>query len=1432
MSLAPRSLRQYHVFLASPGDVGAERQYVRKFFDEYNRHTAHIWRARFEVVDWENYATIGVGRPQELITQQTLDTYRDSLALVVGIMGQRFGSPSGKAESGTEEEFNWAMESHDRAGFPEIKWFFRKVERLELPADPDEADAALDQWKKVRAFRKRMQDLKNPVFYTEYPNAAGFAEVFERDLNQWLADPARPWAAEHAAHVAAGGAAVAVALPAEFDPERYQAAVLKRFDKLNFEMLDTTGAFYTGVRLWSVFIPQSVRECHQYNPRLLEIPKEDQERLLKAGEITAAELAQAEQQTERLREEYFSQPLRAVLDVIAEALTAASSRGGQRLVILGDPGSGKSSLIRYLALRWARIGEPTVRDTQRIPLVVELGSYGRWQCDGRKGFVRFLEEAPIWHEWPRGLLDRLLAQPGRAVLLLDALDEVFDVNTRDAVINDIQRFSSESIHTPVIVTSRVVGYQPQRLRDADFRHFMLQDLDPVQIGAFIDRWHAETFDSEEQAAPKRERLKKAIHGSKSIAMLAGNPLLLTMMAILNRNQELPRDRADLYAQASRLLLHQWDTERALVDFPGLSAEIGLREKTDILRRVASHMQAAPGGLKGNLIDGATLTELIEHYLREELHFDQARAAARTVVEHLRQRNFILCFVGADSYAFVHRTFLEYFCAAEFVHRFNVAKTLDIDGLIALFDEHCRQDEWREVLRLICGQIDEAFVARIVERLATRTDLKKWNGKTPRPELPLAIGCLSEARNIARLEDAGRTLVESLLRIYIPGKGGKDFHEQLLVSQREIGTRWPGTGSLYTTVLNRESELGDAEWAVPFLVKFLACVRPNRQVVEKLLASKKPGLRWGAVEALAETWPDDVTRSLLAQRAVQDENYRVRSVALQMLAENWPDERTRALLAERGVKDDDDDPRTVALQMLARKWPDEATRALLAERAVRDVSYAPRRAALQALAEKWPDEATRALLAQRAVEDDRDAARRFALQALAEKWPDDMTRALLEGRAVKDDNEYARIAAFQSLAEKWPDDTTRALLEGRAVKDDNKYARIAAFQSLAENWSDESTRALLAQRAVQDDDHAPRRAALEALAQNWPDEATRALLSQRAVQDDNDRPRRAALEALAENWPDESTRALLVQRAVQDDHDADRRAALRALAANWPDETTRALLADRAVQDDDDAARHAALRALAANWPDETTCALLAQRAAQDENYRVRSVALQMLCEKWPDDRTRALLAERALQDDDDDLRTVALQTLAKEWPDEATRALLAERAVRDVSYAPRAAALQALVAKWPDGATRALLATWATEAPHHDVRRAALQALAENWPDEATRAVFAQRAVDDPDEQVRRFAFFSLSKMHSEFGRILPTGDLDGWPPYLDPREPISRDHIQKAASKAGIRPDDIDAQVASLSAYLGWYITRGPNPPGEDKVRRTRTKKGRQPDS
>ncbi|MEH1840402.1 MAG: hypothetical protein V7L20_16970 [Nostoc sp.] len=82
---------------------------------------------------------------------------------------------------------------------------------------------------------------------------------------------------------------------------------------------------------------------------------------------------------------------------------------------------------------------------------------------------------------------------------------------------------------------------------------MLQDIEQYQIDDFIHRWHELTFNDKAEKIRKRDRLQAAINTSSAIRELAGNPLLLTMMAILNRNQELPRDRLKLYNQASRVL---------------------------------------------------------------------------------------------------------------------------------------------------------------------------------------------------------------------------------------------------------------------------------------------------------------------------------------------------------------------------------------------------------------------------------------------------------------------------------------------------------------------------------------------------------------------------------------------------------------------------------------------------------------------------------------------------------------------------------------------------------------------------------------------------------------------------------------------------------------------------------------------------------------
>ncbi len=349
---------------------------------------------------------------------------------------------------------------------------------------------------------------------------------------------------------------------------------------------------------------------------------------------------------------------------------------------------------------------------------------------------------------------------------------------------------------------------------------MLQDFDAGQIKEFLKLWHRITFSDHEEAERKRQRLAKAIADSRPIKLLAGNPLLLTLMAIINRKEELPRNRARLYEKAAELLLQQWDTEAKLLpDFPSLSAEIDLRAKAAILRKVALEMQTA-GSNAANLIQGERLIKLIEEYLREELHFDKARQAANALVDQLRERNFILCFLGGDSYGFVHRTFLEYFCATEYVHQFEKKRSLDIDGLLALYDQHCREDDWQEVLRLICGQLEEHkvdnewIVEKIIEHLTGLVDLEAWDKKSPLPELLLAVCCLSEVKNLKKTrEKTGGDLIIKVIDYILLFKEELNIRSEIFKAIFTVGFEWPGKNMFYFSGQHPSHKRNSAIWVL-------------------------------------------------------------------------------------------------------------------------------------------------------------------------------------------------------------------------------------------------------------------------------------------------------------------------------------------------------------------------------------------------------------------------------------------------------------------------------------------------------------------------------------------------------------------------------------------------------------------------------------------
>ena len=256
-----------------------------------------------------------------------------------------------------------------------------------------------------------------------------------------------------------------------------------------------------------MFIPQNVRECAEFLPRAYELPKEVQRRLRDQGDIAGPELDP--ETLTRLRREYIDQSPRPVLEV-------ANDPRLQRLVILGDPGSGKSSLLQYLVLRPME-GLAAAPAHQPLPILIELREYARLRLEGQvHDFLEFLDAGSgVRWQLPRQSLEAWLRNRP-SLILFDGLDQVFDLKLRTEIITAIHRFADTYDKARVLVTSRIYGYQHHAWRDADFRHFMLQELESAQIEDFLMRWHRDAFADRLDGDAKRQRLANAITASTAI----------------------------------------------------------------------------------------------------------------------------------------------------------------------------------------------------------------------------------------------------------------------------------------------------------------------------------------------------------------------------------------------------------------------------------------------------------------------------------------------------------------------------------------------------------------------------------------------------------------------------------------------------------------------------------------------------------------------------------------------------------------------------------------------------------------------------------------------------------------------------------------------------------------------------------------------------
>lgn len=429
----------------------------------------------------------------------------------------------------------------------------------------------------------------------------------------------------------------------------------------------------------------------------------------------------------------------------------------KQLVILGEPGAGKSTLVRHLCraiaaqdeaclVEWKKLGPPS------LPFLINLRDLARqmpapspsrqseedrereavrqmwaffenlWEKDGLKSMREILEKV---------LADKKSAGP---IFFFDGLDEVRP-EIRGRVAYRIRAWAARYPAARVIVTCRVRSYPedaPWRLpwQQRTLQPFTLEE----QVPQFVRGWYAEleaTGWVTLRAEALAEDLLEAIRMRPELRELAPSPLLLTMMSLVHgREERLPPGKALLYDRLVDLLLWEWDDirhkESGHGDSEGLPKLLSLTGNDHRQPATDSEVRRALAGLvfqqmqawaasrktrQRGTYDNPQEDEMLieETALRDAfmpLHpgsVEERRAWAAEVVELIRQRSGLLLEVDdSHHFAFPHRTLAEFLCAF-WLCEYQPDKPAAFGGLTKDLKDW---GDWREV-----GLLSASFLAR-------------------------------------------------------------------------------------------------------------------------------------------------------------------------------------------------------------------------------------------------------------------------------------------------------------------------------------------------------------------------------------------------------------------------------------------------------------------------------------------------------------------------------------------------------------------------------------------------------------------------------------------------------------------------------------------------------------------------------------------------
>jgi formylglycine-generating enzyme required for sulfatase activity len=408
-----------------------------------------------------------------------------------------------------------------------------------------------------------------------------------------------------------------------------------------------------------------------------------------------------------------------------------------RLVILGDPGFGKTTFLRRIAFALCQtlLGQDATAAEKRLnitdsplPLFIRLADLANYMATAMRSSANdtpTIEDSPAWfsgflghisreYNWN---LDRRFFEErlrnGNAILLLDGLDEAPGRTVQETLSKLIENAAQAFPNCRIVVTSRPAAYRSGVVL-SDFAHVSIESLEEEGIEAFLTRWCELLYPQNSSEAMRHYReLQTALQGRAEIRRLARNPVMLTALAVVHWNEKrLPEQRADLYDSIITWLARSREKRQGRL--PADRCIVMLQE---LALSMQNHVRGRQVQMTRRLA-----AEAIAPHFREIPDSEQIDRAEKFLEEEEVDSGIV---VGrGDRVQFWHLTFQEFMAA-----RALAGRSEDDQRKILFSTRKLYQSEWREVVLLTAGVVHrqgmeklDGIVTTILDRLGNTPEL--------------------------------------------------------------------------------------------------------------------------------------------------------------------------------------------------------------------------------------------------------------------------------------------------------------------------------------------------------------------------------------------------------------------------------------------------------------------------------------------------------------------------------------------------------------------------------------------------------------------------------------------------------------------------------------------------------------------------------------